>query len=118
MNYLKEAMSHLEDVGNLACEEIYEAFGPIMAAQAQAAALIAIAEAQHPQFVQIGDERINADRIVRIEMYSTGSGPTFSRGINIWLDGAPCVQLKGAEMGVFLLWHDQQAQIERLEVKA
>lgn len=108
MDWLKEAKDGYKE----------SAYHDTAFSAAQVAALIAIAEAQRPRFVQIGPERINVDRIVRVEAYSTGSGPSFSNGINIWLDGAPCVQLKGAEMGVFLLWHDRYAEIERLSAEA
>lgn len=49
MDALEEARTHLEDIGDLECEEAYLAFGPIMAQEAIASAAIAQVEATRAQ---------------------------------------------------------------------
>ena len=75
---------------------------------AQAEALIVIAEAIHPQFVQVDGRRFDANAITQIE--------DFGEGITVYLVSGPAVQLRGPAKTAFLLWHEKHANVTRLEV--
>ena len=84
-------------------------YSPDQALQlAQAEALIAIAEAIHPQFVQVDGRRFDANAITQIE--------DFGEGITVYLVSGPAVQLRGPAKTAFLLWHERHANVTRLEV--
>lgn len=77
---------------------------------AQAAALIAIAERQ-PRFVQVGRHRINVDAITDIEEVCDTT-------IIVYTGHVGAVELQGPDKTAFLLWHEQHADVERLDVEA
>jgi prepilin-type processing-associated H-X9-DG protein len=74
-----------------------------------AAALIALVEQaeRKPQFVQISHHRIDVARIVDIE--------DFGEGINVWMTDGHVAQLHGPDKAAFLLWHEQHADVVRLD---
>jgi len=70
-----------------------------------------------PRFVQVGDRRFNADAITQIETFNTGLDGS-GRGITIYLKSGPAAQLRGENMARFLLWHEQVADVVRLDTDA
>jgi len=123
MDYLNIAKAHLDRATNII--DLVENMDPLVATGLSiAAALIALVEQRpieaelcesKPRFVQVGDRRFNLDAITQIETFNTsleGGG----RGITIYLESGPAAQLRGEDMACFLLWHEQHADVVRLDV--
>ena len=110
MDYLKLARQRVADIGDLEIEEVYLSFAPVIAAEAIAAALIALAEPAKPRFVQLDGRRFNANSITQVE--------DFGAGITVYFVSGPAAQFRGPAKAAFLLWQEHEANVVRLEIPA
>jgi hypothetical protein len=78
-----------------------------------AAALIAATEAlqRKPEFVQVGEVRINTQAIFRVSHYTDEDGIVAT----VMTEGGAAYSFEGPEATAFLLWHEQHANVTRLE---
>jgi hypothetical protein len=77
-----------------------------------AAALIALAEAQKPQFVQVGKYRFRVENIDTIETVND-TAPS----IIVYTGQVGAAELHGPEATAFLQWWNQHVDVVRLDVE-
>jgi len=124
MDYLNIAKAHLDRATNII--DLVENMDPLVATGLSiASALIALVERRpieaelcesKPRFVQVGSDddcfdRIPVDNIALIEKHTVDG----VLKINVFINSGRTYQIEGQDATAFLLWHEQHADVVRLD---